>query len=69
MKKRNKIIIIVSAIFLVIAIAMLIVGFIIKDGNILWWFTSKWAMWFYVLLGLYLLFIAGLFINDKIRSL
>ena len=69
MKKRNRIIIIVSAIFLVIAIAMLIVGFIIKDGNILWWFTSKWAMWFYVLLGLYLLFIAGLFINDKIRSL
>lgn len=69
MKKRNRIIIIVSAIFLVIAIAMLIIGFIIKDGSILWWFTSKWALWFYAFLGLYLLFIAGLLISDKIRSL
>ena len=69
MKKRNLIIIILSAIFLVIAIVMLVVGFIIKDGSILWWFTSKWAMWFYVLAGLYLLVIAGVLITDKIRSL
>lgn len=69
MKKRNKIILVISAVFVVIAIALLIIGFAISGADIIGWFSSQWAMWFYVIIGTYLLILAMIFIGEKIKKL
>jgi len=69
MKRRNLVIIIISAIFLVIAVAFLITGFAFAGYDILGWFGSKWAMWFYVILGVYGLTILFIFLGDRIRRI
>lgn len=69
MKKRNKIIVIISAIMLVLALVFIILGFALSGYDILAWFGSKWAIWIYVIVGLWILFIAYVFIGDLIRKI
>ncbi len=69
MSKRNKIILIISCIFLVIAGILLILGFYLSGADIIGWLSSKWAMWIYIILGLYLGTLLFIFIGDKIKRL
>ena len=69
MKTRNKILIITSAIFAVAAITFLILGFALSGADILGWFTSKWAYWFYTFAGIYVLVIVFVLVSDKIKKL
>lgn len=69
MNKRNKILIITAAAFVLTAVVFLIVGFSMAGVNILEWFSSKWAMAFYITFGVYGLFVIFLFIGDYIKRL
>ena len=69
MNKRNKIVLILLAIFAALALLFLVLGFALSGNDILAWFGSKWAMWVYVILGTYLLVIAFILISDKIRRM
>ena len=67
--KHKKLLIISSCVFLVFALVMLLVGGYIAGWNILGWFTSKHAMSMYLIGGLYILFVAGIVIYDKIKKI
>ena len=67
--KNNRIVIVLSLIFMILAIGFIILGFAISGANILAWFGSKWALWFYLFLGIYLLVILYVFISDRIKKL
>ena len=67
--EHKKLLLISAGIFLVFAIVMLLVGGYIAGWDILGWFTSKYAMWMYLIGGLYILFVVGLVIYDKIKKL
>lgn len=67
--KSNRIVIVLSLIFVILAIGFIILGFAISGANILAWFGSKWALWFYLFLGIYLLVILYVFIADRIKKL
>ena len=69
MKKKNKVLIITSIIFLVIALVFVILGFALSGADILGWFSSKWAMWFYTIGGLYVLFILIMIFGDLIKKI
>ena len=69
MKNRNKIIIILGIIFVIAAIAFLILGFALSGADIIAWFGSKWAIWLYVFLGTYVIIVAIIFISEKIKNL
>ena len=69
MNKRNKIVLILLAIFAALALLFLILGFALSGNDIIAWLGSKWAMWVYVILGTYLLVIAFIIISDKIRRM
>lgn len=67
--KHKKLLLISAGVFLVFALIMLLVGGYIAGWDILGWFTSKYAMWMYLIGGLYILFVVGLVIYDKIKKL
>ncbi len=67
--KHKKLLLISAGIFLVFALIMLLVGGYIAGWDILGWFTSKYAMWMYLIGGLYILFVVGLVIYDKIKNI
>lgn len=67
--KHKKLLLISAGVFLVFAIIMLLVGGYIAGWDILGWFTSKYAMRMYLIGGLYILFVVGLVIYDKIKKL
>ena len=67
--KHKKLLLISAGVFLVFALVMLLVGGYIAGWDILGWFTSKYAMWMYLIGGLYILFVVGLVIYDKIKKL
>ena len=71
MKTRNKIIIIISSIVLTLALVFLILGFAMSDGweSVAAWFTSKWALWIYVIGGSWLGVVAFVYIGDLIRRI
>ena len=69
MKKRNRIIVILGAIFIVAAITFIVLGFALSGADILAWFGSKWAMWLYAFAGVYVLVLIYLIISERIRSL
>ena len=69
MKNRNKILIILGAVLIVAAIVFLILGFSISGVDMLAWFGSKWAMWFYVFFGMYALLVCAFFVIEWIRKL
>lgn len=67
--KHKKLLLISAGVFLVFALIMLLVGGYIAGWNILGWFTGKYAMWMYLIGGLYILFVVGLVIYDKIKNI
>lgn len=69
MKKRNRVLIIISIAFLVAATAFLIAGFAIAGNDILSWLGSKYAVLFYIVFGTYFLFILFILIGDRIKRL
>lgn len=69
MKKRNKVVLIISAILIALALIFLILGFALSGADILGWFGSKWAMLIYIVLGLWAILITFLFVGDKIKKL
>lgn len=69
MKKRNKVLVILGVIFMIIGVAILLIGYWLSGADVLAWFTSKWAGLVYTILGFYLLTALTFFINDWIRKL
>lgn len=69
MKGRNKILIIVAAVFVVAAIAFLIAGFYLAGNDVLAWFNSKWAWLFYIMFGTYFLFILFIWAIERIKKI
>lgn len=68
MNKRNRTLVICGIAWGVAAIIITVVGFALSGADILAWFSSKWAMFFYVFLGVWLLFIAIVFVIPMIRD-
>lgn len=66
MKKRNRTLIILSVVWLILGLGFLILGYILSGTDILAWFTSKWAMFVYTFLGVYLLVIIFMFVLPAI---
>ena len=69
MKNRNKLLIIISIIFIVIAVSLLILGFILSGNDIIKWLKSSYAIICYIVVGVYVLILAYVFIGDKIKKL
>ncbi len=69
MNKRNKVILILSIIFIVLAVAFIVLGFVLSGANILAWFGSKWAMWFYAFAGIYALVVIAFVVSERIKRL
>lgn len=69
MRKRNKILIITSIVFVVLAIVFLILGFTLSGANVLAWFTSKWAILIYTVYGVYALIVLFFLVGDWIKKI
>lgn len=69
MNKRNKPIIIVGIVTLVIALAVFIAGGLIAGWDFTGYFKSQNFIWLCVILSLYVLFVVIYIIQDKIRKL
>lgn len=70
MKKRNRTLIILAIIWVILALGFVILGFALSGADILGWFTSKWAMIIYTFLGVYILtIIIGFVIPEITRRL
>ena len=69
MKKRNKILIIISIVFVVVATVFLILGFALAGNDILALLGSKYAMLFYIAFGTYGLIVLFVLISDRIKRL
>lgn len=69
MKFRNKIFLIVLISLLVLAVILIIVGYVIIGADILSWLTSRYAMWVYVGISLFLMLWLVLEIKDRIKRL
>ena len=69
MNKRNRTLIICGIIWGVLALVLTILGFILAGCDIIAWFSSKWAMYLYVFLGVYLIVLGFVFIFPWIRRM
>lgn len=67
--KKNKLFVIVSAIILVVALVGLIIGYYIAGTNFLEYLGSKWAMYIYTCVAIWLVVAIGILIKDKVRKL
>lgn len=68
-KKRNRILLITAIVFVVFAIAFLILGFALSGADVLAWFGSKWAMIIYTVYGVYILIILFILAGDWIKKI
>ena len=68
MNRRNRTLIICGLIWAVLAITITVLGFALNGADIIAWFSSKWAMFFYVFLLVYLLVIVIFFIIPMIKE-
>lgn len=69
MKHRNKILIITAIVFVITAIIFLVVGFTVAGNDVIAWLGSKYAMLFYIVFGMYGLFIVFVLLGDRIRKI
>ena len=69
MKLRNKIFTIVLICLIVLAVVGIGVGYALIGADVLGWFTSRYAMWVYVFVIMYVLIWLGLYVYDQIKSL
>lgn len=65
--RGGKLTVIGSTAFLLIGIVSLVLAYAIKDGweSVLAWFTSRWAMYIYVGLGLWIIAVLYIIIISK----
>ena len=68
MNKRNRTLIISGIVWAILAVVITILGFALSGADILAWFSSKWAMYTYVFLGVYLLVVVIFFVIPMIRD-
>lgn len=69
MDKRKRNLILLAVGWVVVAIAVLVIGFSIAGNNVWEWLTtSKWAIMLYTFLGLYALFIIIYIVLPMIRE-
>ena len=68
MNKRNRTLIICGIVWAAIALFITILGFALSGADIIAWFSSKWAMFVYTFLGVYLLVVIILFVIPMIRD-
>ena len=68
-KLRRKIFLISAIVLLVIAVALIVIGYACIGANILEWLTSTYAVWIYVFLGLYFVIFLILEIKDRVSKL
>lgn len=68
MNKRNRTLIICGLIWAALALIATILGFVLSGGDIVAWFTSKWAMFIYVFLIVYLIVILIWFVIPMIKE-
>lgn len=54
--------------FLIVALVAMIVGFRLAGFDILAWFSSKYAMIVYIVLGLYAFFVAYVLIMEYLQK-
>lgn len=69
MKQKNKLFTIVSAIILVVALAGLIIGYYIAGTNFLDYLQSKWAMYIYTGIAIWIVVATIYIIKEKINKL
>lgn len=69
MKLRNKIFTIVLIALIIIAIGAIGIGYIIIGADVLSWFTSRYAIWIYTFLMLYVIIWLVLYIWEQIKKL
>ena len=68
MNKRNRTLIICGLIWAAIAIFVTVLGFALSGADIIAWFSSKWAMFVYTFLLVYILVIIILFVIPWIKD-
>ena len=69
MKGRNKLVIITGLLLLVVALIVFLIAGYLAGWDIAGWFESQMAIWCYVLVGLYLIFVALIFIKEWVDKL
>lgn len=67
--KKSKLYVITLIIFLIGGITLFLVGGVMAGWDIVGWFSSQTAMWAYVLLILYIIFVVLYECVDRIRKL
>ena len=68
-KLRKKIFLISAIGLLVIAVALIVIGYACIGADIVGWLTSTYAIWIYIAIGLYGVVFLILEIKDKISKL
>ena len=68
MNRRNKTLMICGLIWVALGLLFVILGFILSGGDIVAWFSSKWAMYIYLFLGIYALVILIWFVIPAIKD-
>lgn len=69
MKRRNKSLIIISIVMVVLALVFFITSLTISKISIIEWLTSKYAMLFYIVFGTYGLIVLSIVVGDWIKRL
>lgn len=69
MKLRNKIFTIVLICLIVLAVVGIGIGYALIGADVLGWFTTRYAMWTYIFIVLYILIWLGLYVYDQIKNL
>lgn len=69
MKKRNKLLIIISIVFVIIAIIVMIIGLALQNFNFIKFFTGDYAILFYIVFGLYVTGVLFIFVGDWIKKI
>ena len=67
MRKRNKLILIISAVFVLTAGILFLVACKVAGWDLVGVFTGKTAIWIYILDGLYIMAIAFILLYDKFK--
>ncbi|MCK9577167.1 MAG: hypothetical protein M0R51_14785 [Clostridia bacterium] len=69
MKLKDKIFLITLCSLVVIALIIMGVGYQVAGANVLAWFSSIWARWIYLAIGIFVLVYVSLKIYDRIKRL
>jgi len=68
MSSKKKIFLISSIIFLVIGTIVFITGFYLSGYDIIGWFSSRYAMYVYILIAFYAIVIISILVWSKVHS-